>query len=215
VRCSALQLIVEICDWRDLMTTKDPNAPLSHRETELILKCDVTLENMWHDSFQTRRDVRSDSFSDSLVIFVCGMCDLTHYMCDMSHRYAWHDPFLYWLVEMCDVTHFWLFFVIIMCDLTHYMCDVSHSYVSSASFICVTCLNCMYDIWMSYSDTYVIWHACRDSFSDSLFSFLCVILCDLAHYMCDLSHWYVKSDSLICVTCLNCMYDIRMTYNCM
>ena len=97
------------------------------------------------------------------VPWIIHMCDMTHYVCEMTHLYVWHDSFICvtWFIHMCDMTHsyvwhdalrMWHDSFICVTWLIH-MCDMTHSYVWHDSFICVTRLIHMCDMTHSY-----VWH---------------------------------------------------------
>jgi len=115
------------------------------------------------------------------------------HMCDMTHSYVWHDPFICvtWLIHMCDMTHshVWHDPFIWVTWLIH-MCDMTHSYAWHDPFICVTWpihmsdmnqLNSPYGFLRSYNDN-LLWHESIERFvrSDDDNSLLQVIM--TTHY---------------------------------
>jgi len=130
----------------------------------------------WNQSF-----VRVISYKCVTRVHVCGMTWPFH-MCDMTHSYVWHDPFICvtWLIHMCDMTHSYVWhdsFICVTCSfiwvtwLIH-MCDMIHVYVWHDSCICVTWL-----IYMCNTNHFHVWH---DSF-----------LCPWLIRMCAMTHSYV------------------------
>ena len=97
--------------------------------------------SVWHDSYKSHvwRTCGTHSYvcHKSLIWIICvtwriHMCDMTHYMCDVTQSYVWHDAFICvtWLIHMCDMTrsYVWHDSFIYSTWLIH-ICDMLHSCV--------------------------------------------------------------------------------------
>ena len=69
-----------------------------------------------------------------------GVCDMTHQicgirrvlMCDTTHSYRWHDPFMCdtWLIPMGGLTYLYVWHDSFLCEAwVIHMCNMTHSYV--------------------------------------------------------------------------------------
>jgi len=176
--------------------------------------CDMTHSDVWHDSFVCASwpiHVWHDSFicvtwlirvgHDSFICLtpqqlrwnprVVVICVTWHtQMCDMTHSYVCHDPFIraMWPVDTCDRTHWYLWHDSLIC--VTWLMHMSKTWTTSVKSSC--CGN-VCDMSHSY-----VWHD----------SFVCV---SRPIHMCDMTHSYVWHDSLICVTWLTHMCETLTT----
>jgi len=119
--------------------------------------CDRTV-SVWHDYvcviWLCLCDMNVSVWHDCVCVKWLCLCDMTVsvwqetecmisvtwliHMCDMTHSYVWHDPFIRvtWLIHMCAMpcSHVWHDSVICVTWLIH-MCDVTRSYIWHDSFI--------------------------------------------------------------------------------
>ena len=100
-------------------------------------------------------------------------------MCDMTHSYVWHDFIrMIWLVHLCDMNYSCVAWLIPMCDMTH--AYVRHD--SQLSVSVVSSMKALIHIW-DMTRSYV-WHG---------------------SFMCHVTHSYAWHDSFICVAWLMCL----------
>ena len=109
------------------------------------------------------------------------MYDMTHFMCDMTHSYPWHNP-----IHMCDMTVFMCVTLILTRDITSIICATwPHPCVQH---------NCCH-IWcetLNYLPPYFHSHAPTPNSHSSPPS-LCVML----SFVCAVSHSYVWRDPVM------------------
>jgi len=122
------------------------------------------------------------------------------HMCNMTHSYLWHDPFMcvIWSIRMFDAihSHVWhnssvcVIWLIHMCDMTHsyvwhdsficvtwliHMCDMTHSYLWQESFICMTWLSHTGALGSTESSSYTQ-HFCVKAACTHLFKVCCSVM---------------------------------------
>jgi len=108
---------------------------------------------------------------------------ITHIVCDMTHVFMWHDPFMCvtWLMYLCDMNHLRVWHdSCIYVTWPIYVCDMNHVIVWRDSFMCVLWI--MYLCDMNHS---CVWH-------DS-----CIYVTWLIH-LCDMTHVFVWHNSFMC-----------------
>ena len=170
--------------------------------------CDVTCWYVSHDAFicVTRLTVFMSGMTHVHVMsfythaFIAHMRDETHVhddtlkclvdMCDVTRWYVWHYVLIYgtWLIHVCDMTHKYVWWD--SCAL------MIHSCVS------LTCVTWRVNMW-HMADSYM-WH---DS-QICVMKLMCIddtLMCLVD--MCDMTRWYVSHCWFIYVTWLTNMCD--------
>jgi len=177
--------------------------------------CDMTHSYVWHDSF------------------ICVTWLIR--MCVMTHSHVLHDSFICvtWLIDVRDMTRWCVWHD--SCIRVTWL--VSHQRVSapaSAILMCVTRLIHMQamthfpgkshwlllysnikKVWMIRTHFFVMASTILQSHvSMSHISMCSVTYCTGFYYIavCDITHWYVWQNSLICVTCLIHICDMIHPY---
>jgi len=170
-------------------------------------KCDLTHANVRHDASMYAtwlvRYVRRDSFiHDTRLIHAC----------DMTHLYMRHDSFIHdTRLTACDMTHLYMWHDSFILDASIYATWLVHTWYTTQS--CVRHDASIYATWLvhiwytSHSDLSVHVAAAQVEWKQSI-STSRSQSCDPSIGICDVTHSYVRHDSLIRETWLIYIHDM-------